>query len=156
GRPRRARRDRRYTGGCRRGAAPIGLACMSDEDDELDEEEEQEEEVEETLAELLGTPMERRLAGAILDPICRQLAATVARGQMQGGLEPDRILVEEVPGRWRPRVEVVDFGKAPADPTYSAPERGGPHGPAADVYSLGVIAHEMLAGAWPEPGATPP
>ncbi len=45
---------------------------------------------------------------------------------------------------------------APGDPRYSAPERNTaqPTGPWSDIYSLGVIAYEMLTGELPFTGAT--
>ncbi|MDL2343091.1 serine/threonine-protein kinase [Deinococcus sp. MIMF12] len=47
-------------------------------------------------------------------------------------------------------------GHASGSPFYMAPEiyRGDPSSPASDVYSLGVLAHEVLAGARPFQGDT--
>jgi serine/threonine-protein kinase len=89
------------------------------------------------------------------------LAAAHAAGLIHGALSPDKLLVDhasEVPG-----VKVFDFGAEPvgrnymADVRYLAPEQyddvtAGDH--RSDIYSLGTILYEMLAGDRPYEGRT--
>ena len=62
-----------------------------------------------------------------------------------------RLLADDAP-------ELTGAAGAPLTPAYAAPEQlaGEPPTPAVDVYALGVMAHELLAGARPDaPGARP-
>jgi tRNA A-37 threonylcarbamoyl transferase component Bud32 len=124
----------------------------------------------ETLYTLLETRGALPLDEAL--PLMRQLAAgleaTHALGVVHRDLKPDNVYVVVEPDGER-LVKLIDFGIArpdtldsPADartavgrfvgtPAYGAPELfiGGPFAPAADVYALGVVFFEMLAGRRP-------
>src|SRR5262249_7388832 len=63
----------------------------------------------------------------------------------------------EEPGKWRPRVEVVEAGAELMNLMYSAPERqSGTFDARADVYSVGALAHHMIVGQPPDRGGSPP
>jgi serine/threonine-protein kinase len=104
--------------------------------------------------------------------IAAALAATHAEGIVHRDLKPDNVMLvadEEAPGG--ERVKLLDFGIArfvdSMDPAitspnavvgtvaYMSPEQCEGHagvGAAADVYALGVMLHELLAGAPPFEG----
>jgi hypothetical protein len=105
-------------------------------------------------------------------PLTGAVAAAHQAGITHRDLKPDNVMMTD-----EGRVKVLDFGLAklvePSDPGgvseeptvarlteagavmgtvgYMSPEqvRGEPVGPGADVFALGVIAHEMLSGAAP-------
>ncbi len=113
----------------------------------------------------------RRLAPAPLDrarPVLRGLAealdAARRAGLTHGALHPRDVFVshDEARDEWTVRVggfgvttalEAVGVRVAPRRP-YGAPERvpGSPWDHRADIYSLGVIAHELLTGRRPSGG----
>jgi serine/threonine protein kinase len=101
--------------------------------------------------------------------VCDALAYAHSRGIVHRDIKPENILLEgDTPGAWR--VRVADFGLAKlieqhqqdwsltapnrlmGTPDYMAPEqRQSPSSvdPRADIYALGVVIYEMLAGQLP-------
>ncbi len=105
--------------------------------------------------------IERSLA--IVVPVCAALEAAHAAGIVHRDVKPSNILLSV--RRGQETVKLLDFGIAESTtesrkltlegwvgtPTYMAPERflGEPCEVRSDVYSLGVILYEMLAGRPP-------
>jgi len=128
-----------------------------------------------SLAEVLAhrpEPLPRPQALALVAQTAGALAAAHQRGHVHGELTPSRLLLEpDAGGGWR--VLLLDFGvsrlraalRQAGLPSripylhYLAPELLGESPeepqPAADVYSLGVLLHELLVGHPPVVGDTP-
>jgi eukaryotic-like serine/threonine-protein kinase len=104
-------------------------------------------------------------AGAIAEQLCRALARAHAERIIHRDVKPANILISE-----RDQVKVGDFGVARlaegtsdgavatvvGTPRYMAPEqaRGLPTTPATDIYSVGVVLYEMIAGQPPFTGSS--
>jgi serine/threonine protein kinase len=121
----------------------------------------------------LGTVLkeERRFSAARSIPIIRQVAKALGAAHEKGivhlDVKPDNVLLLEKDGR-QDAVKVVDFGiagllgqgsaggKVMGTPEYMAPERaqGLGYDHRSDIYSLGVMAFEMLVGEVPLQGST--
>ncbi len=117
-----------------------------------------------SLADCMPLPIEDRVGVAL--GVCRGVCALHAWGACHGDLSPNNVLLEQ----GRPRL--IDFGASGAaryaTPGYIGPEvaRGGPSSAAADVYSLGCLLYEVLAGerllepsedgGWLDADPTPP
>lgn len=109
-----------------------------------------------------------RLAPARAVAIARQLLAGVAHAHAQGivhrDLKPDNMILTDTDGL-PDHIKILDFGLAklrdgPAmtsglaigTPSYMSPEQAGAPGQLdgrTDIYSMGIVLHEMLAGAKP-------
>ncbi len=124
-----------------------------------------------------GTCLTTRLAhgsmsgdeiSTVVAAVAAVLAAAHSSGTTHRDLKPDNIYL--TPSAAYP-LRVLDWGialdsagvrytnhdEAIGTPTYMSPEqaRGGPTGGHCDVYALGIIAYEMLAGAPPFVGTNP-
>ena len=114
-------------------------------------------------ARLDAGPMSREAALEILIELCDVLAAAHAAGVTHRDVKLDNVFLLEGPGAGR-RLKLLDWGMAriagEEDPlrgliagtlTYIAPEqvRGDDITPATDIYSLGVLAYQVLLGAPP-------
>ncbi len=113
-----------------------------------------------------------RLPIARCIPIWRQVAKALGAAHEKGivhlDVKPDNVLLTQKDGR-ADGVKVVDFGvagliggsggvgKVMGTPEYMAPERTTPrgHDHRSDIYSLGVMAFEMIVGEVPFQGPTP-
>jgi len=110
-------------------------------------------------------PIERALT--IMAQVCEGLAAAHIAGVIHRDVKPANILVGD-----DDTVKIVDFGLASArqhigsrltksgllvgTPEYMAPEQinGSPVDPRADLYSVGILLYELLAGKKPFTGET--
>ncbi len=107
----------------------------------------------------------------ILAPACHALAAAHAAGIVHRDIKPDNIFLHR--STLGETVKVLDFGIARLEtndgsgkltetgliigtPNYMSPERltGEEYGEKADVYAMGIVAYEMIAGRKPFPGST--
>ena len=111
-----------------------------------------------------GMNLER--AAEILKQIGRALAAAHNRGILHRDLKPDNIMLQDL-GQGDEQLKIIDFGIAkvkdsvvapstslnlsPGTVGYMAPEQlnGRPITAATDIFSLGVIAYEMVTGRKP-------
>lgn len=132
----------------------------------------------ETLASILERQgaMTERQALPLVRQIVAGLAAAHGQGVVHRDLKPGNVMVVPRPGG-APRVVLTDFGMAKATqeseavsrtmtaastvamgtPAYMAPEQvtGQAVGKPADIYSLGVVLHEMVTGELPFSGESP-
>lgn len=118
-----------------------------------------------TAADLCGAEGKIGIQVKLLEQLATALAECHAAGVVHKDLKPENILVEQSAGIWSPKI--IDFGIAsaagepgqavptvgPYTPGYVAPERyrGEPRRAASDIYSLGVVAYELLTGVTPFP-----
>lgn len=114
----------------------------------------------------------RRLPPSRCIPVLRQVAKALGAAHEKGivhlDVKPDNVLLLHRFGR-HDAVKVVDFGvagilgqasgnmKVMGTPEYMAPERatGKGYDHRSDIYSLGVMAYEMIVGEVPLQGTTP-
>ena len=122
-----------------------------------------------TLRDTIGkeSPMSPSRAMALLEPVVSALAAAHRAGFVHRDVKPENVLIAD-----DGRVKVADFGLAKAvsantkhtatgvligTVSYIAPELvvEGRSDARADVYAVGVILYELLAGSKPHQGETP-
>ena len=116
-----------------------------------------------SLLDRLGKPMPLRIALSIGAQLARALEAVHAAGVLHGDVKPENVLLEKGPAE---RVVLTDFGvsRGAADPPppplpghaggtpiYMAPEQieGRAIGSQTDLFALGIVVYEMIAGAPP-------
>lgn len=98
--------------------------------------------------------------------VCRGVQHAHQKGVIHRDLKPSNVLVTAIDGE--PLPKIIDFGIAVATartlgaepiervgtPLYMSPEQAGTAGfdldTRSDVYSLGIVLHELLIGAWPK------
>lgn len=127
-----------------------------------------------------GEPLSRRVerggrlsvetACTVAIQLARALQHSHAHDVVHGDLKPDNVLCVDGPEQAAWQVKLLDFGTAEiasrarqrekcvaGTPEYMAPERiiGGAPSPAVDIYSLGIVLYEMLAGSTPFCGDDP-
>jgi len=116
-----------------------------------------------TLDQRMPLPPQRAIGVALA--VADGLEYLHANGYVHGDIKPANIML--VQEQDRERVVLLDFGLAQANgpgtttllatPHYLAPERasGAPPSAAADLYALGIVLYEMLAGRLPFVGDSP-
>ncbi len=102
-----------------------------------------------------------------LDQLASALAAAHGQGVVHQDIKPANILLDKDGNAYLSDFGIArDLAVAPdpaapepltGSPEYASPEQwlGEPSTPLADIYSLGVVLYELLAGAHPYPEATP-
>jgi hypothetical protein len=113
---------------------------------------------------LAGATGDAKTQVGLLIAITHALAECHRAGVVHKDIKPEHILVRQESGVWAPKI--IDFGLAaevspaadakvptvaPFSAYYVAPEklRGAPREAPADIYSLGVVAFELLTGSLP-------
>ncbi|MBI5610086.1 MAG: serine/threonine protein kinase [Deltaproteobacteria bacterium] len=109
----------------------------------------------------------------IVAQVCKALEEAHRKGVVHRDVKPDNIFLQDVAGE-RDFAKLLDFGLAKfiradssegqltrsgfvvGSPEYMAPEQasGSPVGPAADLYSLGIVLYECLSGRLPFDAST--
>ncbi|MEA2682977.1 MAG: eukaryotic-like serine/threonine-protein kinase [Chloroflexota bacterium] len=119
-----------------------------------------------TLSEQLGRPLPLEYTCAILAPIASALDYAHSRGVVHRDVKPSNILLTRdgtpiltdfgIARMMASDTSLTQTGMILGTPQYMAPEQGaGDTSPAADIYSLGVVAYHMLTGRVPFDAATP-
>lgn len=118
-------------------------------------------------------PLKYGRAARLVLQVCDSLEEAHERGILHRDIKPDNLFVER-DRQGEEEIRVLDFGIAKlvgdssmgsvtgtglvvGTPQYLSPEQalGTPCVPASDLYSLGIVLYEMLAGAAPFGGDTP-
>ena len=120
-----------------------------------------------TLADRVGRPMELRTAVTMLDQLASALDHAHAHGVLHRDIKPSNILIRtdgtpvladfglaKMAGSLR---RLTSSGTVMGTPEYMSPEQAAdePLGPASDLYSLAIVAYEMLTGRVPFEADTP-
>ena len=120
-----------------------------------------------TLADRIGKPIDLREVIQLLEPIANALDYAHSQGILHRDIKPSNILLHKdgtpvladfglakMAGAMR---RLTGTGSVMGTPEYMSPEQAAddPVGPASDLYSLAVVAYEMLTGRVPFDADTP-
>jgi putative two-component system response regulator len=120
-----------------------------------------------TLADRVGRPMELQEAVRIIEQVASALDHAHAHGVLHRDIKPSNILIHSdgtpvladfglsrMVGQLR---RLTSAGTVMGTPEYMSPEQAAdePMGPASDLYSLAIVAYEMLTGRVPFESDTP-
>ena len=120
-----------------------------------------------TLADRIGRPMDLREALKIIEALASALDHAHAHGVLHRDIKPSNILLQrdgtpvladfglaKIAGSMR---RLTHSGTVMGTPEYMSPEQAADDaiGPASDLYSLAIVAYELLTGRVPFAGDTP-
>ena len=120
-----------------------------------------------TLADRLGRPMDLRAVLRLLEPLGAAVDYAHSKGILHRDIKPGNVLLRidgtpvladfglaRLAGAMR---RLTAIGGVMGTPEYMSPEQAGDQaiGPASDLYSLAVVAYEMLTGRVPFEAETP-
>ncbi|MEA2645312.1 MAG: eukaryotic-like serine/threonine-protein kinase, partial [Chloroflexota bacterium] len=119
------------------------------------------------LSEQMGKPLPLDYILRILRPVASALDYAHSRGVLHRDIKPSNVLLTRdgqpmlndfgLARMMETEVRITQSPTVMGTPQYMAPEQceGGDVGPAADIYSFGVMAYEMLTGQVPFSAPTP-
>ena len=120
-----------------------------------------------TLADRLGSQMDLQEVVAFMRPLAGALDHAHSQGVLHRDIKPSNVLLHKdgtpvladfgLARMAAPVRKLTASGIVMGTPEYMSPEQavGGPIGPASDIYSLGIVAYEMLTGRVPFQADTP-
>src|SRR5262249_26634265 len=115
-------------------------------------------------------PLDVESARMLLAAVCDALSYAHGQGIVHRDIKPDNILIDAASGAplltdfgiaksSRSDAQLTTIGQWIGTPHYMSPEQAlgrDDVGPQSDLYSLGIVAYQLVSGTRPFEGATPP